>query len=263
MSTDIVLPSQVSSFIGAQFPDGDFDHGTALQLIGAVAALLELFERIPTTLFRLTPEENAQILASMAGIKLAVDRYRSGSTADTLRTVGRNLQRVRPLIARLPDHVPSQGQDLNFITDPILREMIGLDMSAVESALANGEWKAATIIAGSCCEALLLYGLQHKEKAAGGTIATACAAIDWQGPAPLVGDLLNRSWNLFAYGEVAHHLQIISSTTKTELKPSREYRNLIHPAKSMRLKMPFDRGTAFVGAGALEHVVSDLRKNLN
>ena len=140
--------------------------------------------------------------------------------------------------------------------------MIGLDISAVESALINGEWKAATIIAGSCCEALLLYGLQHKENATAGSIATGCAEINWHGSTPLVGDLLDRSWNLFAYAEVAHHLQIISSTTKTELAPSREYRNLIHPAKSVRLNMPFDRGTAFVGAGALEHVVSDLRKNL-
>ena len=199
MNANVVLPSQVSSFIRAQFPDGDFDHGAALQLIGSLAALLELFDKVPAVLLRLTPEENAQVLAGMAGIKLAVDRYRSGSTADALRTIGRTLQRVRPLIEKLPDHVPSQEHDLNFITDPILREMIGLDISGVESALTNGEWKAATIIAGSCCEALLLYGLQHKENAVAGSIATACARIKWHGSAPLVSDLLDKSWNLFAY----------------------------------------------------------------
>jgi hypothetical protein len=172
------------------------------------------------------------------------------------------LLRVRPLIARLPDHLPAQGYDLNFITDSVLREMIGLDVSAVESALNNGEWKAATIIAGSCCETLLLYGLQHRERTAPGSVAAACAAIQWAGAAPAAGDLLDRSWNLFTYAKVAHHLGLISNTTESEIEPSREYRNLIHPAKLMRLKMPFDRGTAYVGAGALEHVLSDLRRNL-
>jgi hypothetical protein len=262
MNNGAVLPSELSAFISAQFPDNDFDHGAALQLIGSLSALLNLFDRVPDSLLRLTPAENSQILADMAGIRFAVERYKGGSTADALRAVGRLLQRIRPLLARLPDHVPSQGSDLNFITDSVLRDMIGLDLAAVESALKNGEWKAATIIAGSCCEALLLYGLQHKEGVANGSVATATAAITWQGQPPSPTDLMDRSWNLFAYAEVAHKLGLISSTTKAELTPSREYRNLIHPAKAVRLKMPFDRGTAYVGAGALEHVVSDLKLRL-
>jgi hypothetical protein len=262
MADAVVLPSQITAFIAAQFPQERFDHGAALELIGALAALLELFDKMPSALLMLTPEENARILSGMAGIRLSLDRYRSGASADALRPVGRDLQRVQPLIARLPDHIPSQAHDLSFIADLVLQDMIGKDISAVDSALNNGEWKAATIIAGSCCEALLLYGLQHKEGAANGSIATAVAAISWQGQTPSRADLMDRSWNLFAYAEVAHKLGLISSTTKEELSPSREYRNLIHPAKAVRLRMPFDRGTAYVGAGALEHVVSDLKKNL-
>jgi len=56
--------------------------------------------------------------------------------------------------------------------------------------------------------------------------------------------------------------RLISDLTKGELEPAREYRNLIHPAKVMRERVRCDRGTAFVGAGALEHVLSDLKKNL-
>jgi hypothetical protein len=43
------------------------------------------------------------------------------------------------------------------------REMIGLDTSAVSADLQSGEWKGATVLAGSCCEALLLYGLQTRD----------------------------------------------------------------------------------------------------
>jgi hypothetical protein len=125
-----------------------------------------------------------------------------------------------------------------------------------------GEWKGATILAGSCCEALLLYGLQTRETKAPGSIATAVAAIWPGGNVPNAADLAHRSWDLFSYTETAHYLGLITDTTKTELGPTRDYRNLIHPAKTMREKVRCDRGTAFVATGALEHVISDLRRNL-
>jgi hypothetical protein len=67
---------------------------------------------------------------------------------------------------------------------------------------------------------------------------------------------------LFSYTEAAHHLGLITDTTKCELGPARNYRDLIHPAKTIREEVRCDQGTAFVGAGALEHVISDLRRTL-
>jgi hypothetical protein len=51
--------------------------------------------------------------------------------------------------------------------------------------------------------------------------------------------------------------------TTAQLKAeARDYRNLIHPAKTIREKVRCDRGTAYVATGALEHVLSDLKRNL-
>jgi hypothetical protein len=140
--------------------------------------------------------------------------------------------------------------------------MIGLDISAVSTDLQSGEWKGATILAGSCCEALLLFGLQTHETKAPGSVAKAVTAIWPSGNAPNTADLAHRSWELFSYTEAAHCLGLIADTTKAELGPTRNYRNLIHPAKTIREKVRCDQGTAFVAAGALEHVISDLRTNL-
>jgi hypothetical protein len=36
----------------------------------------------------------------------------------------------------------------------------------------------------------------------------------------------------------------------------------MHPAKTKREQVSFHRGTAYVGVGAVEHVIADLRKSL-
>jgi hypothetical protein len=140
--------------------------------------------------------------------------------------------------------------------------MIGLDLSAVATDLQSGEWKGATIIAGSCCEALLLYALQTKEKQKPGAIAGAVGAIAWPSKAPKASDATDRSWDLFSYTEAANQMGLITRSTKDELSLARNYRNLIHPAKTVREQVKCDRGTAYIAAGALEHLVSDVRKNL-
>ena len=140
--------------------------------------------------------------------------------------------------------------------------MIGLDISAVATDLQSGEWKGATILAGSCCEALLLYGLLNRDAKRFGAITGAVSAIEWDGRPPKSSDPADKSWDLFSYTKVAYKLALISEGTKVELGLTRDYRNLIHPAKTMSEKVRCDRGTAYVATAALEHVISDLKKNL-
>ena len=68
--------------------------------------------------------------------------------------------------------------------------------------------------------------------------------------------------DLFGYTTVAHAMTLITDATKNELDTARDYRNLIHPAKAIREKVTCDRGTAYVSAGALDHVIRDLKNSL-
>ena len=56
--------------------------------------------------------------------------------------------------------------ELVFIPDAGLREGLRLDISTANQALANGEWKAATVLAGSVVEALLLWAVDQQLPAA-------------------------------------------------------------------------------------------------
>jgi hypothetical protein len=70
---------------------------------------------------------------------------------------------TRQALAVCPDEFPAAGTvELGFVPDTALRESLRRDVSAVNIALANGEWKEATVIGGSVIEALLLWTFQSK-----------------------------------------------------------------------------------------------------
>lgn len=257
------VPSQIVAYLEKRFTKSDnLNHPFILSQIGSVAGFLELYDQIPPELIRLSADDFAELIASIGTVRIGTDQYRRGNHSDCLIPVGRALGKAWMLIKKLRDEAPSISHDLSFIRDPVLQEMIGTDIAAISADLQSGEWKGATIISGSCCEALLLYALQTNETKSPGAVAAAVRVINWPSKAPNPADLADRSWDLFSYTEVAYELKLISDITKCELGPARDYRNLIHPAKSVREGVRCDRGTAFVGTGALEHVVSDLRKNL-
>jgi hypothetical protein len=257
------FPSQITEYLVATFKTREnLSHATVHSYIGAVAGFLELYNQLPDELVRLSPDDYAVLVRAIGTIRMGTDQFRQTNNPESLRPVGGALGNAWQLIANLKDEAPSTTHDLSFITDAVFQEMIGLDISAVATDLQSGEWKGATIIAGSCCEALLLYGLQTKERQKGGTTAAAILSITWLSKQPNALDLTDRSWDLFSYTEVADQMRLISGSTKDELKLARNYRNLIHPAKAIREQVRCDRGTAYIAAGALEHLVSDLRKNL-
>jgi hypothetical protein len=258
------FPSQITAYLAASFETpGDLNQALIHSYPGAAMGFLELYDQLPNELIRLSADHHAELIKAIATIRYGLDKFRHPNSPDALVPVAPALKIAWPIIAALQDQVPATTHDFSFIGDAVLQEMVGLDMAAISTALQSGEWKGATIIADSCCEALLLYGLQVIETKASGTLKTAVAAIRWPSKrAPNDSDLTDRSWDLFSYAEVAGHVQIISSSVKSELDLARNYRNLIHPAKTVREQFKCDRGTAFIGVGALEHLISDLKRNL-
>jgi hypothetical protein len=256
-----VVPTQISSYLNAQFPDKNA-FGDVVGRVGAVAGFLELYDNLPGDLIVLPAEEYARLVANVGTIRLSLDQYRNGKTYDCLSPIGGALLQVRDLIRKLAVEFPSTKHDLSFVTDVDLQRMIALDISAVAADLQSGEWKGATVLAASCCEALLLYGLQAKDNKDPGSLKAAVAAVKWPTKRPNDADPTDRTWDLFSYTAVAHRLKLISDNTKSALDPARDFRNLIHPAKSVRQKAACDRGTAYVSAGAMENVITDLRKYL-
>jgi hypothetical protein len=153
-----------------------------------------------------------------------------------------------------PDQLPAPStHDLNFIADADLRADLRFDISAINQELANGEWKSATVLAGSVIEALLLWKLSTLNAS---DVASAEANVLKRKTKPL------DEWDLHAFIEIAAVCPpgkpSIKSNTATQLRLAKDYRNLIHPGRSLRLQEKCDRATALAAVAGLEMVVRDL-----
>ncbi len=159
-------------------------------------------------------------------------------------------------LSQWPDEVPSPStQMLPFITDVTLQNLLRNDVSSVNRALSNGEWKAATVLAGSVVEALLLWALSTKSQSERDAAIAACHNSCSQFPANLKPNL--SSWKLFQMVAIAAQLNLISEAARKQADLCRDFRNLIHPAKELREGV-CDRGTALSAVAAIELVVRDL-----
>jgi hypothetical protein len=108
---------------------------------------------------------------------------------------------IRDALVNCPDESPSPStSEPNFISDPDLKMGLRNDIGSVNRALSNGEWKAATVLAGSVIEALLLWALQRSNPTAVVTAATGLMSSGRFRNQP--SQDLER-WNLFEFIEVA------------------------------------------------------------
>jgi hypothetical protein len=142
---------------------------------------------------------------------------------------------------------------LAFIADHDLRSSVRLDISSSQTNLNNGEWKAATVLAGAALEALLLWRIrQHKDSERQTAVSQAERKVDYARP---------EKWHLPDYVEVAFALGVITENTASQGRLAKDFRNLMHPGRELRTQTRCDRGTAHAAFAALYLVISDLEKS--
>jgi hypothetical protein len=260
-----VVPSDVVAAIDRMFPQmvarpesfPQVDAGV-VPLISAVVALVEA---VPNELIVLNPGQYGELTASTAFLRALPERFqaRRGSDVAQMNMTGYThnpIAMVRAAMAVCPDEAPAtETTHLAFVTDHELRESIRLDISGANRDLAIGEWKGATVLAGSAVEALLLWVLQPRPVA---DIMRARAAVSGDGRLTRDpgGDL--EKWLLPDYVEVAGALDLLKLDTVEQARLARNFRNLIHPGRVLRLGQKCDRGTALSALAAVELVVRDL-----
>jgi hypothetical protein len=163
---------------------------------------------------------------------------------------------IRDALTACPDESPApSSSELTFIGDADFRTNLRNDMGAINRALSNGEWKAATVLSGSAIEALLLWALQQRAPT---DITAATKALIASSELKSEPDRNLERWDLHEYTEVAANLKVIKPDKAGATRLAREFRNLIHPGRAQRLAQTCDRGTALSCVAALEHVVRDL-----
>lgn len=255
-----VVPSEAVAVIHELFPftatqvDQPQDHQTFhVGHAVAVAALVAVVDEIPSELIVLEGREHAAFVAGMAILRNAILTWQGPRAHNVTYIPGFGSLNPATVIRRALEKCPSEAvapgtSELPFLGgDPKLQENLRLDLSHAERALVNGEWKAATVLAGSVLEALLFWALSHARYHAG---ALAAKSVPKK---PL------DEWHLSHYIAAAEELGLIfTPDTITEAKLAQNYRNLIHPGREARLGQRCDKGTAQVAAAAVAHVIADL-----
>ena len=176
-----VVPSQVVELIDRLFPWAATqkvgkEHPLQPSQTAQMTAVAGLVEQIPGELITVGWADYSALVVSVAAMRDAVTRWNTlgGGTGNLVQVTGLDplspVTLIRHTLVQCKDDVPSPATaGLSFIQDLDLRETLRRDMSAANTALSSGEWKAATVLAGSVIEALLLWALDQqtqKSKAA-------------------------------------------------------------------------------------------------
>jgi hypothetical protein len=215
---------------------------------------------IPNELITLSGLDYSRFRSGLEAIRYNLSRWRHSVDPENLPQVqGRNAVLVIYEALKLcPDESPSPATvTLSFIADPDLRESIRLDISAANRDLINGEWKGATVLAGAATEALLLWAIQEKAEISAGAISTAIANMKAAGLSVPKNDV--EKWRFIDLIEGAREMKLIKDDTAQQTRLGKNFRNLIHPGRALRLGQVCDRGTALAALAAVELVVRDFK----
>lgn len=275
-----VVPSQIVEFIDKRYPavkeqlsgtGKTFSIGFNGQ--GIVNTIIHLIDQMPNNLLTLAGDELVCFLEAYHELKSGIALWSSGSgglrheITEVKDGSGLNpITVIRNLLSKCPDQgYENSTTGLSFIEDQALAEIISQDISFVNQALSNAEWKASTVLAGSVIEAVLLYSIKRfRDNSSTDYDGARDRTVNEQA----IGKPLDKklsgnpdSWNLNQYIYLAFSAELISENTAKECLLSKDYRNLIHQGASERKKQRCDRGTAHLAIAAMEHVINDLKRH--
>jgi hypothetical protein len=258
-----VVPSQVVAAILRFFPSAKEHVRTQLSSdqLPLLMVIVRLVRRVPSEMFTVPIEQYAELELAIENIDQAIKRSEREPVPPFLlaqMSGGSPIQVIYKVLTDCPDSVPaSSAVNLGFIPDAKTRDSLSSEIGSVESAIGNGEWKAATVLAGSVIEALLLWRLRQFDEQEVVEALDRCLAARALKHRPKWSDLLK--WTLPEMIETSAELKVLRPRTVISARQSKDFRNLIHPGKMLASDAECNRGTAFSAMAALDFVVADLR----
>lgn len=264
-----IVPSQVVAAIEHTYDwakraaDGQQAFGGSLGPSHAptVGMLLGLLRSIPEELLPVDPEGSLVIEAAKGAMEGALASWSGAPHPGAAAQLGASkvFGDKHPVVAVLlalrecKDEGPSSATPgMSFIKDDAARQSLGVDVATAYRAYGNGEYKAATVLAGAVVEAILLW--RTKEVAAP-AFQAAVVAHDTAQPSRKLAGRDPEQWDLTDLISVANDLRIIDSQTRASCDLCREFRNLIHPGRVLRTGADASKATALAGLAAMQKLL--------
>jgi hypothetical protein len=250
----VVVPSQIVRLVRDHYPQlAEHTNLASAAEAGFLAGVIAAVKQLPEGI---VPADMATRFATTVGsIEAAVQSCAPDPRRGHL--TGRHVTELLVLLAAFPDE-PFRPDDraLQFIDDEAFRRTLSVDIAAGHRALARGEWKAATVLAGSVIEALCLWIIRREAADAAGETARRLQREGRLGGRGVPNDLLN--WHAPELIEVAFTHGFIEQDTVQVARTTKDYRNLIHPGRELRTGQQCTEGVAHIAVGAMQRVVENL-----
>jgi len=257
-----VVPSDVVSFIDSVWPNSQ-NNDISKNEDTPIAGLLDLTDQLPDELLVLDSTAYAEFICAKAHIRQRLSAWANNPDGPGWLGQMRGMPNrwpvavIRKALKDCPNSHPAPDTaELNFIQDTNLRAALRIDLAEANRALSNSEFKAATVLAGSAAEALLLWALRQRQTADINLAITTARASGMMNANPDPNDL--DQWNLHQCIEVSAELGIIKPNTAKQARLAKDFRNFIHPGVAQRLGEKCDRATALSAVAGMEHVIRDL-----
>lgn len=250
----MTLPSQIVHIIREHYPQlADHTNLASAAEAAFVSGVLAAVRELPPTC---VPADIKTRFATTVG---ALESGVRSCSPDARRghLTGRQVRELSALLAQCPDE-PFRPDDtsLQFIDDVPFRRALSVDIASAHRALANAEWKGATVLAGSVIEALCLWAIRRT------STDVAVETADRLQRDGLLSRKVHRDvlhWHAPELIEVAFALEFLDPDATHVARTTREYRNLIHPGREVRTGQQCTEGVAHVVIGAMQRVVECLQ----
>jgi len=154
--------------------------------------------------------------------------------------------RIHAILSKIPkdEATPQADQRLLFITNEPLRRNVARDIDSIAALIGDAEWKAATVIAGSVIEAVLLWQVQNSSGYTGVVAMMTGRKFDPDAA----------KWGLEGLLQASRKLGLLTDEELKLCSVAQVYRNLIHPGQE-RAKHPPARSTALAAQAAVERLL--------
>jgi hypothetical protein len=250
----VTVPSHIVRMIREHYPQlADHTNLATAAEAGFLAGVLAAVKDLPAGI--VPADIQTRFVATIGSLEAAV--HSCSPDARRGHLTGRHVSDLLTVLAACPDE-PFRPDDtsLQFIDDAVFRRTLSVDVAAAHRALTNGEWKAATVLAGSVIEALCLWAIRRHAPDAGLETAQRLQREGILGRRGVPGDLLN--WHAPELIEVAFAQALIGEDTVQVARTTKDYRNLIHPGRELRTGQQCTEGVGHVSVGAMRRVIEDL-----
>lgn len=269
-----VTPSAVVDFLDASGLSRE--QRLTAQDVAVVSPLLDLLSRVPEASYQtLAPAEYVRLLIAMGILSGAFARWVNVDGHELSSSGGQPFIRneaalkgahpiavLRDILQKCPDEAPAEHvPGLDFLKDAELAAVLRQDITTAHTALSNGEFKAACVMASSVVEALLLWGLKRKDAATPGAVAASVTAWTTATGAKPPSNPDPEHWTFYPLLNVARRIApdpLLTNATANLAESMNEFRNLIHPGRAARLSLKPTLGMAHVAVGVMRQAADEL-----